>query len=166
MLLRNESGKKMVIIIAALGVVLLAGICVMGMKVMGGKGKGKAAAHKQEKPKETHRMPLGAFVVNLADTGEMRYLKADVVLEIEGAEKKAGGHGGGGEETDPRLRDAIIEVLSSRRFNELVTPEGKEKLKKDILAAVNEDSHGDKAADKEAHAGKAVDVYFNEFAMQ
>jgi flagellar FliL protein len=138
----------MLIIIVVGAVVLVGGVGVFALKSMGGHKKGAVAKG------PTSSLELGEFVVNLADANETRYLKASIVLGIDGpvAAKGEGGSSGG----DPRVRDAIIEVLSSKRFAELSTPAGKDALKKQILAAVNQRMEG----------SKAVAVYFNEFAMQ
>lgn len=148
MIKQNSGMAKMILIIGLAAVVLLAGL---GIFVLKGKN-----GHNPAKP-PTSEMALGEFIVNLADANEVRYLKADVVLEVEGSlpapaegEGKAGG--------DARVRDAIIQVMSSKHFAELVKPEGKETLKKDVIAAVNQSMKDEDI--------KVVDVYFNEFAMQ
>ncbi|MCX8053871.1 MAG: flagellar basal body-associated FliL family protein [Armatimonadetes bacterium] len=147
----TDRGKLPIMIIAiALIVVLAAGA---GVFVLKGKGHGKKGEAKENKPHAT--MPLGEFVVNLADQGELRYLKANIVLAVEGDVPSSGGHGGESGPS-PAVRDAVIEVLSSKRFTELTQPGGKEKLKKEIVTAVNERLEG----------CKAVDVYFSDFAMQ
>ena len=56
----------------------------------------------------------------------------------------------------PKLRDAILSVLSTRTVNELLTPEGKEKLKGDILKAIN-----DKVPEVDCK-----EIYFTEFLVQ
>lgn len=149
----SESGKgKMVIILVLAVVALLAGLGIIVLK-------SKKSSEPAKVP--TSEMKLGEFIVNLADTNEIRYLKTNIVLEVEGAKPAGGGHGGhggGGDATDPRVRDAIIQVMSSKRFTELQSPEGKEKLKEQIAEAVNERK-------KEEHI-KVVEVFFNEFAMQ
>jgi flagellar FliL protein len=148
---KGSRGKLPIMIIAvALVVVLLGGVGAFVMKGRGGKGNGAAEEKKPAAP-----LALGEFVVNLADQGEIRYLKANIVLSVTGEVPQAGGHG---EESgpSPAIRDAVIEVLSSKRFAELAQPGGKEKLKKEIVAAVN----------KRLEGCQAVDVYFSDFAMQ
>lgn len=141
----------MIIVIAVSLVVVLASVGIVAKTTLG-KSKGKEKKHVP-----TVEMPLGEFVVNLADTGTVRYLKADIVLEVAG-EAKSGGHGGHGESSGPdaKIRDAVIEVLSSKHFEELVKPDGKEVLKKDIIKSVN----------KRLNGSEVVEVYFSEFAMQ
>lgn len=151
MKINNKGLGKIVIIIALALMLVLAGL---GIIVMKGKKHGK-----HDKP-PTSQMQLGEFIVNLADSNQIRYLKTNIVLEVEGeVAAGGGGHGeGGGASSDPRVRDAVIEVLSSKHFAQLVDPKGKDELKKEVIGAVNERL-------KES-GGKAVDVYFNEFAMQ
>lgn len=145
----SNSGKLPVMVVAiVLVVVLLAG---MGVFVM--KSRGTKSSHKKEKG-PVAQMALGEFVVNLADAQDIRYLKANVVLEVAGEVKGGGGHGESG--PDPKIRDAVIEVASSKTFAELAKPGGKEHLKKDIIATVN----------KRLEHSEVVEVYFNEFAMQ
>lgn len=148
--MKDKTGMGKTILIVALGVIVVLG----GMGFMLFKSKGSA---KDAKPVKlpTTEMALGDFVVNLADTTQVRYLKTTVVLEVEGAKASGGGEGESGG-ADARIRDAVIEVLSSKTFAQLSQPDGKDKLKKDIIAAVN----------KRLEEGKAVEVYFNEFAMQ
>jgi len=136
------------IIIGVLVIALLAGIGVFVLRPAGPKDK-----HEKE---PTSTIALGEFVVNLADIGQVRYLKTDVVLEVAGRLPDAGGGHDEGGSTNAELRDAVIEVLSSKRFADLVKPGSKELLKKDIITAVN----------KRMDEAKVVAVYFNEFAMQ
>jgi len=147
--------KKPIVMIAIAGVLIVALLAGLGIFMLKGKG-GKAK--KEEVKGPTTEMALGEFVVNLADTAQTRYLKATVVIEVEGAKPKGGGaHGeGGGEGGDPKVRDAVIQVLSGKHYTELISPEGKEELKKEIIAAVNE----------RLEEGKACEVFFSDFAMQ
>lgn len=152
----NNKGVSMVIIIAAV-VVLLgamgAGVAIMKMKTSGGA--------KVPEKKPVNMVSLGDFVVNLADTTEVRYVKTNIVLGVEGELKAEGGGGGkegeaGGGTDNAPVRDAIIQALSSKCFADIIKPNGKEALKKEIIATVN----------KRIKDAKVVEVYFNEFAMQ
>lgn len=148
----NRTGKLPLLIIVAALVLMLLGTCVFVCKPKGASKNG----HK-EPAEPAVSVALGDFVVNLADQTQVRYLKTNVVLEVQGhVAAKSGGHGGGDSAPDPKVRDAVIQVLSSRRMADLAGSEGKESLKKDIISAVN----------KRLHEGKVVEVYFNEFAMQ
>ena len=54
------------------------------------------------------------------------------------------------------VRDAIILVISSRKSEELLKPEGKKKLKNDIVETLN----------NLLSSGKVEQVYFVDFVMQ
>jgi len=136
-------------------VLLAAGLCFGGICVVrtARKHKGKTEA----KPVQLSSWKLGEFVVNLADRDQPRYLKINLVLEVEGkAEVKAGEGGAPQSSEEAKARDAIITVLSGKRYVELLTDKGKEKLKADLKAALNTVLEGP----------KVVNVYFTDFAMQ
>ena len=108
---------------------------------------------------------LGEFTVNLADTSQRHYLKAEVSIELTKTEEEAasekepkksggGGHGGhGGDEgaaADPNaaiekklgqykaaIRDAIIITLSNKTTDELSSVAGKEVVKEQIAQSVD-----------------------------
>lgn len=54
------------------------------------------------------------------------------------------------------IRDAVIKALSSKRFEEIATPEGKMKLKDDISRNIN----------SLIREGRIKEVYFTEFIIQ
>lgn len=156
-MIKGNAGKSKVLMIAMVAVLLVG--CVAGVAVV---KKSSAAKGKKEADKgPTVAVSVGELVVNLADTDAVRYLKVDIVLEMRGEVEAGGegGHGGGGEAaggTQTKVRDALIQTLSSKKFNQLLEPKGKEELKKEIIAAVNERLEG----------AEVVEVLFNEFAMQ
>jgi len=150
-MLNNRTGKLAIVIIAVALVVLVGGVGAFVMTSKNGHSKSKT-----EITGPTASLDLGEFLVNLADSPQMRYLKANIVLEVQGEVPAAEGKGEGGAATDPKVRDAVIQVLSSKQMSDLAGAEGKEKLKQEIIKAVN--ARMEKA--------KVKDVYFNEFAMQ
>lgn len=107
----------------------------------GGEQHGKEG-EKQAKP--VNFQVLEEFVVNLANPGGSRYLKAGITLGYTGeAPEGGGGHGHGGgsnplKQKEPILRDAIIDVLSSKTTTELSTVAGKEQAKLEILKRAQE----------------------------
>jgi len=152
-MLRGNDGKILIVVIA---VVLVVACSVVGVAVISKKPHGK----KSKVPDgPVSRIAMGELIVNLADTNEIRYLKTDIVLEIQGqipaAEGGEGGEGGDSGIKTP-LRDAIIGILSSKKFSDLNQPGGKDEIKKEITTA----------ADKQLENAKVTAVYFNEFAMQ
>lgn len=73
-------------------------------------------------------LPLEPFLVNLADKEDVRFLKATFQLGL--AEKS------GEESRDPvsaaAMRDAIISILSSKTSDQILTSQGKDKLREEI----------------------------------
>lgn len=179
-------GKKKLIIIIALVAVIGGGAA---MFLMGGG----------EDPALTHKVPMepialtNPFIINLSDTDASHYVKLSVAIQLEPMVEHdkevflhgldAGGHGGGSGPTGatrvaeyPPFRDAVIETVARFRSDELLTPEGKDRLREALL-----DRFEDVAKRDEKLKGKPLkdevhdpglppfhvhDVYFNEFAVQ
>ena len=94
------------------------------------------------------------FLVNLADDGGQRFLKATISLVVDSPEEAK--HI---EETPvivAHIRSAIIEVLTQQKAPALVTPEGKTALKQAI-----KDRTSPLLPEK-----KVLDVLFSEFVVQ
>lgn len=72
------------------------------------------------------------FIVNLADTPEVRYLKLTVKLELESQDASA-------ELASriPQLRDTILVLLTSKDSASIRTPQGKFQLRDEITQRVN-----------------------------
>ncbi len=99
-------------------------------------------------------LTLEPFLVNLADKDTSRYLKTTIQILVpskEVAEKinTAGIH-------VPKMRDAILGILTTKVADDVITNEGKQKLKKEIIEKLNEF-----LPDK-----PASDVFFTEFVVQ
>lgn len=96
-------------------------------------------------------MPLEPFLVNLADKDSRRYLKVKIDLEVqnEKAVKTL-------EKSMPRIRDQLIFLLSSKSYQDISTPEGKYKLKKDVMARLAVLPNGK----------KITGAFFTEFVAQ
>lgn len=120
----------------------------------GGKDNSlKGAIPKDEDVKEI--VELQPFIVNLADEGEARYLRMSVSLGI------GGGEGGGGHDKPSpllitRVRNAMLAVLSNKKSEDVLTNEGKAKLRKELLKAA-------KTAAEEAHIEA---IYITDFIVQ
>lgn len=97
---------------------------------------------------------LPPFIVNLADTENSRYLRMSVSLGVGGE--------GGGESEKPdqlfmtRVRNAMLAVLSEKKSDEILTVEGKAKLRKELLKA-------SQAASEEPHVEA---IYITDFIVQ
>lgn len=179
---KPPKSKKMLIIILA--VVLLAG---------GGGGaffmmkKPKAGAE-EEHPVEHAKpaapptfLPLETLVVNLADPGGERFAQLGITLEISDPKVADSVKA-----YMPTIRNAVLMAVSQRTTSELLTPEGKAKLAKDIRREVStplgyevedddeeaEDSHAPKKPAKGKKAKKSPppnpikNVLFSSFIVQ
>lgn len=139
--------RKLIVILA--GLFLCAGLGGAAVTVL---RKPAPAAAAVPAPKKYKMLPLDDFIVNLADSGEQHYLKATVVLEIEDLPEIEA------EITrlTPKVRDAMISAMSRSHFRDLLTLDGKGRLKASLKSAVN----------KVVKAEAVNDVYFTSFAMQ
>ena len=138
---------------------------VIAVVLLGGIGGGAAwwflrgtpteAKEAAEPPlEERGLLTFEPFLANLTDEGGNRFLKANIALVVETeAEAKH-------LEEKPvvigHLRSAILELLTVQSAPVLVTPEGKETLKKKI-----KDRTSEILKDK-----KVLDVLFSEFVVQ
>jgi flagellar FliL protein len=73
------------------------------------------------------------FVVNLSDPAGNRYIRLTLDVEVISPEviKEL-------EAQNPRIRDAMIMLLSSKTYTELSTQAGKLRLKNEILDRINQ----------------------------
>lgn len=101
-----------------------------------------------------HVIELQPFIVNLADAEEARYLRLTLSIGVDGE------HGGESEKPDPifttRVRNAILAVLTVKKSEDVLTVEGKSKLRKELLEAAQ-------AASAEPHVQA---VYITDFIVQ
>ncbi|MGZ8422466.1 MAG: flagellar basal body-associated FliL family protein [Nitrospira sp.] len=140
--------KMVLILVGGTLVVALGGAFAM-FKVMAGSSDKAAAEATAEKPAahgeaeakggghgavaETGAIAdLDPFIVNLADTPEVRYLKVTMKLELTNASAA--------EEITartPQIRDAILVLLTSLDSVTARSPQGKHKLREDVTARIN-----------------------------
>jgi flagellar protein FliL len=97
-------------------------------------------------------LPLEPFLVNLADEGEVRFLKVTFQLGMETELKE---DSKGSPET-AAIRDSIISLLSSKTSEQILTTQGKDKLREEIRSRIN----------KISPENKVVEVYIVEFVIQ
>lgn len=110
----------------------------------GAQGDGQMAGYKD-------LVSLPTFIVNLADPLGRRYLKLAIDVEVvdqQTARELA--------DSEPKVRDAIILLLSSKTFEDLSTIENKIELKKEIVERLNQI----------VGAGKVLRVYFTDMVIQ
>jgi flagellar FliL protein len=148
----KKSKKKLIIIIVA--VLVLLGGGVGGFLVLGKKppAEDAEAAQEQEEHEHLEVVELDNFIVNLSENSS--FLKVRINLEVSSnalhasaaADAAGGGHGaedkgglpGALGAREPMIRDSIIRILSSKRAEEVLSPEGKDTLKEELVDAVNE----------------------------
>jgi flagellar FliL protein len=176
---KKGKSKLLVILVAVLVLALGGGGAAYYFLVMGrdagaknaakGKKAGEAAGHGEdgagEEAESGHEpvvVALSPFTVNLADKDAARYLRTTVSLVVNDAEKAAtlsgagGEHKGAGEPVRIAIaRSAILELLTTKTAEELMTAEGKVALKKEIAERATKAFHF-----------KVNDVLLAEFVVQ
>ncbi len=95
------------------------------------------------------------FVVNFAGKGRAKFLQVNIggLTRNPSIKESITTH-------LPQIRNNVVFILSSKRYDELITPEGKEDLRKQVLAEVR------KILKKETGDGDVEDIYFTSFVMQ
>jgi len=105
-------------------------------------------------------IPLESFTVNLADPEEGRFLRATLALGVDGQLPTITKGENKPVETSTvsmaTIRDSILTVLAQCTSEQLLTPEGKAKLKANLLNALNRD----------VPELRAREIYFTEFIVQ
>ncbi len=150
---QKKGGKKGLFIFVALFIVLAA--AGGGAYFFFFKGKQEEGGEKQKteaKPTEIGVMfDLGTFIVNLADPGVEMYAKVSITLELSDQEvsKEV-------EKRLPIIKDAVIDILSSKTYGDIRTPEGKEKLRFELIKRIN----------TILVKGGVRNLYFTEFVVQ
>ncbi len=148
------ANKKMLIIIVAVVVLVGGGAAFFLLKGGGGDevadgGKDvKAAKHETAKKKSGGHggaesegaasegptvLLLKPFIVNLQDQSGGRYLKLTLNLELTSPESAESL-----KVNDPKIRDSIIILLSSKSYADIGTVEGKYKLRDEIVNRINQ----------------------------
>jgi len=92
-------------------------------------GGGGAQKHEQVKA----ALPLEPFLVNLADTDEIHFVKTTFQL---GCAEEPGEEATGGVAI-AAIRDSIISLLSTKKAEQILTPQGKAVLRQEIRTRVN-----------------------------
>lgn len=173
-----KSKKKLFIIIGVAVLLLVGGVGFVFMS--GGKQEAeKSAEEPQEEEKHYLTTELEPFIVNLSDNAS--FLKVRLMIEYDpailngaGGEGEAaaegGGHGSGGGGKDagglppqlkarePMIRDTIIRILSSKQSSDVLSADGKETIKEELIEGINEAIGLDDQP--------VVNVYFLEFIVQ
>lgn len=151
---KKKKGGKSLILIIVIAVAVIAGgggAFLFFTKKGGGEKASKKEEQQQQKKEESAMFALDPFVVNLSDQGATKFLKVSMQLELssqavtESAKAKT-----------PQIRDAIINLLTSKTSDSLMSPEGKLQLKDEINMQVNQILGNN----------TVKNVYLTEFVMQ
>ncbi len=99
----------------------------------------------------THLVSLPVLTVNLADTGTSRYLRVGIDVEVstEPASEEI-------KSQSAKIRDAVIILLSSKRYENISTAGGKFQLKNEIVARINQI----------LGVPRVIQIYFTDFVVQ
>ena len=166
-----KSSKKMMIII--IGVVLLLIIGVAGGMFFGGffddepqsaetsqtaegdSGSGDAEQGSAETADLSYWPLEPAFVLNFEGKSKARFMQ--IGLEVATTSEKSYA---AVKKHMPVIRNEIVLLLSGQKYEEMVTPEGKEQLRAELIETIN-------MILKKHKANKGIDnIYFTSFVMQ
>ncbi|NOX25306.1 MAG: flagellar basal body-associated FliL family protein [Deltaproteobacteria bacterium] len=109
------------------------------------------ALKKTQENKIGEMLDLDPFVVNLADPSGKRYLKLSITLELapaSSADKI--------KKYMPKIRDMVIMLLTNMTFDEVMTPEGKIRLRDELFARFNH----------MLRPNRIKNIYFTNFIIQ
>ena len=153
---------KVLIIMGILAVILVAGVAVVWYVFLApqsseessvvGKIKNLWASEKKSSSTgQGHIYKMEPFLVNLMDPAQLRYLK--ITLHVESNQEKPNEEY---EKRLPQLRDAILIILSSKNYKDIMDSEGKTSLREEIKTKMNQ-----LLVDL-----KVQNIYFTEFVVQ
>lgn len=167
---KKKGKSKLLIVIIAVVVLLVAGVAVK-MFVLGGK-KSPSENNAQQPTHTTNQTEsdsyesnnlkpviIGPIIVNLADAGGDRYLKAKFVLlethqGVQKAEKEKSSTGFSLE--NAIIKDTIINTISAKTSDDLLSVAGKEELKNELINAIN----------RSVHKNLVRKIFFTSFIIQ
>lgn len=143
----KKSKLKLIIIASVVLIIVIAG-AVTGFYFFTKSDVKKPAA---EKPIVLTIWPMEAFVINIAETNGERYLKLVIQLEVSDPDvvKEL-------DQLKPRLRDTILDLLTSKTYKDLMDLAGKQRLREEIAGRIN----------NILQRGKVTKVYFTDFVVQ
>ena len=129
-----------------------------------GGGGAKAEEAKAAEPMKFKLFALDPLLVNLADEDGHSYLRVTLTLKVEDPppdknakpKEEKPEKGGPKNEFDAEERDAALALLGKEKSGDLLAPEGKEKLKSDLLAIYKQ----------RIPEAKVMDVLITEFLVQ
>ena len=158
------SNKILIILIGVVMVLMLGlggGLFVMWNKLSAMETRSSSTAEDAEQGDQDSSVPvdkllgpifsLDTFIVNLADKGGKRYLRMTIDLELD-----SGALGSEVNKRLPQVRDSILTILPTKRFDDISSAKGKTALRDQMLERIN----GLLAR------GRVTNIYFKEFVVQ
>ncbi len=151
------NSKKFLILIGIVGLIVVAG-GISFLTIPSFRGARAALWAKfsgNESDKNQHvkaTLALEPFLVNLADTDEIRFVKTTFQLGLAEEPKEEDKNAA----TVAAIRDSVISLLSSKKAEQILTPQGKETLRQEIRSRVNALSP----------KTKVLEVYIVDFVVQ
>ena len=94
---------------------------------------------------------LDTMIVNLADHGGKRYLRVTMALELSDPEALTTI-----ESRLPQVRDAVLMILPTKKYDDVSTTEGKIALRTEVMDKIN----------ALMTKGQVNNIYFTEFVVQ
>ncbi len=127
----GKSKTTLIIIIAVAAVVLIGGGVAAAMMLMGGDAPAPAEQAEAAPPEDKeYLVPLDSFVVNLSDPRGDRFMKATMRVVV--SDPNITNQMRDDDLFRTRVRDRTISVLSSKRFQDVSSPLGKESLRREL----------------------------------
>jgi len=148
---KKKKGKGLIIIIIVVVAVLVGGGGAFFFLSKPGSDKAQMKEKENVKKDEGVMFALDPFVVNLSDQGASKFLKVSIQLELSSPPTLESAKG-----KTPQIRDAIINLLTSKTSDSLMSPEGKLQLKDEINMMANQILGNN----------TVKNVYLTEFVMQ
>lgn len=150
----KKSKKLLFLIIGLVGLIALGGGGFFAYKkfLAPPPAEEEELTTKENEPEVVGEMfAMKPFIVNLADPKGKRYLKIKLSLELETPEllEKA-------TKLEPKLQNIVIMMLTSLSFEEVMTPEGKVRIRDELHERFNQVTRPD----------KIKNIYFTEFVVQ
>ena len=105
----------------------------------------------EEEEIESVMYSLKTFIVNLADSGQDRYIRVTMDLEVKDQESA-----NNIEKMLPKVRDSILTILPTRSSTDIQSSAGKTALRDEIISGLNNILKKD----------VVLNIYFTEFVVQ
>ncbi len=148
---KTEKKSKTTLFIFIGIVVAVAAAATFGVLLFTGNGKAEPVKAGKTEAAASVVYSLDPFIVNIYDGQELRYLRIKVEMGVAGEEAK-----NQMKTQEAQIRDGILTLLSSKTWQDLQTPQGKDQLKQQIMATVS----------KIVAQGALKQVYFTDFVVQ